>query len=138
MNTWTEVRSSGFYPAPLGYASENDGPPDEEQVRFALERIGQFCRPRKTLNLRRSSYGLKHSVEGWSRTLGRTFEYTDTNGVRRTSDFQYVTNGAFIVAAMRAGYTAKRTEPGCPNARFNIHIAPEFDKLLLAHRRGLR
>jgi hypothetical protein len=53
----------------------------------------------KAFNPRGSSYGLKHVAE-------------DAIG--------YVTNGCFIGAAIAEGFTVCRTDPGSPNAWFNI------------------
>jgi hypothetical protein len=57
--------------------------------------------PRKTINRDRSSYGLKHDVERASGT--------------------YVTNGAFIAAAIGLGFSFKTRGP---NAYFNFGIRP--------------
>ena len=54
------------------------------------------------MNRRRSSYALKHSVERWAS--------------------EYVSNGSFIVAAIREGYRARLLNSG-PNAVFNMSFA---------------
>ena len=56
--------------------------------------------PRLTLNARRSSYGLKHIAE---RAAGN-----------------YISNGAFIAAALLEGWTVKRIPGSNPNAWLNI------------------
>jgi hypothetical protein len=58
---------------------------------------------RKTMNSSRSSYGLKHDVERWTRA-------SDCN--------QYVSNGALIAAALALGLRASR-ETGSFNSVFN-------------------
>lgn len=63
------------------------------------------CDSRKTVNKKFESYGLKHYVERWAR--------------RRGINDNYVSNGAFIAAAIHMGFNH---EPifDSPNAYFNI------------------
>lgn len=63
------------------------------------------CTKRKTINLSYSSYGLKHMVETWMKRQGR-------------EDY-YVSNGAFIAAAIHMGFDWK-PDFDSPNVRFNI------------------
>jgi hypothetical protein len=70
----------------------------DEFVR-AAEFLSKFGR-RKSLNRKRTSYGLKHDAE------------------RATGD--YVANGMLIAAALAMGFSAERTHAGSPNAYFNI------------------
>src|SRR5919199_5860204 len=49
----------------------------------------------KTLNKKHSSYGYKHVVENWSNV--------------------YISNGAFIAAALAAGWHCEITNPNSPN-----------------------
>jgi hypothetical protein len=77
--------------------------------------------PRKTINRKMSSYGLKHTAEGFLRSL------TDppTNA--------YVANGAFICAALHRGFEMKRTHVSSPNVHFNISLkSPVFEWRRLA------
>lgn len=63
-------------------------------------------RPIKTLNRERTSYGLKHEVERW---------------VDRTrKEHQYISNGAFIAAALGLGLTFKQVGWGSPNVYLNL------------------
>lgn len=62
---------------------------------------------RKTINPNRSSYGLKHSVEYYMKSLPAVDNY-------------YVSNGSFICAALHAGFEMVRSREGSPNAHFNI------------------
>jgi hypothetical protein len=78
------------------------GPPDPEQVATCRRWLALFARPRKTINPRRHSYGLKHDVERWA------------GG--------YVGNGAFIAAALAEGYRVRQVDRG-PNAFFNMSFA---------------
>ena len=70
----------------------------DEFIR-AAEFLLKFGR-RKTMNRKRSSYGLKHDAE------------------RAAGD--YVANGMMIAAALAMGFSAERTHAGSPNAYFNI------------------
>lgn len=81
--------------------------PNEDQVRVCLDWLAQHARKRKTVNHEVYSYGLKHIVE---RTVG------------------YVSNGAFILAAHRAGYKIVPDDPLSLNAYFNISV-PDIKKL---------
>ncbi len=65
----------------------------------------QGCKPRKTINTSISSYRLKHMVEAWARKIDR--------------DDSYVSNGAFIAAAIHMGFDWK-PDFDSPNVRFNI------------------
>lgn len=62
---------------------------------------------RKTLNTKRSSYGLKHRVEYYMKHLPEVKNY-------------YVANGAFICAAIHAGFEVRPTRHGSPNVHINI------------------
>jgi hypothetical protein len=64
-------------------------------ARGWLSRFGRI----KALNKRGTSYGLKHVAEG---------------------DIGYATNGVFIAAAIAERFNVRRTDPGSPNAFFNI------------------
>src|SRR5690349_15433306 len=86
--------------------------PLSEHVAICRAWIEKNCALRKSLNLRHSSYGLKHAVEHDSR---------EANG---GSSYSYVTNGAFIQAAIELGYTAVQCHLGSPNANFNMSFAP--------------
>jgi glyoxalase superfamily protein len=63
------------------------------------------CTQRKTINTSLFSYRLKHMVEAWAKKTGR--------------DDYYVSNGAFIAAAIHMGFEWK-PDFDSPNVRFNI------------------
>jgi hypothetical protein len=63
------------------------------------------CKERKTINPSFSSYRLKHMVEAWVKKAGQ--------------DDYYVSNGAFIAAAIHMGFDWK-ADFDSPNVRFNI------------------
>jgi hypothetical protein len=73
----------------------------EVQVNICKEWIQKFCKERKTINTRISSYRLKHEVEEWSK--------------------EHIDNGAFIAAAVDSGYHYKQ-DGDSPNALFNLSI----------------
>lgn len=76
-----------------GVDSQLKTPVDQAQVTLCRKWIQTFGVKRKTANPDHSSYGLKHCVERWL--------ITDPN-----ADHYYVSNGAFITAAIEEGYTA--------------------------------
>jgi len=76
--------------------------PRPEEIRLCVEWLRRFGVPTRTLRPEHSSYALKHFVEQWSD--------------------QYVTNGAFIAAALIEGYQAKADFDGSLNAVFNLSI----------------
>ena len=90
--------------------------PNEAQIEIAERWIALFCTPRKTFNTRIGSYGLKHRVEHWTRTLPAPASRGESFGS------EYVSNGAFIVAALRAGYLMRPHGGRSPNASFNLSI----------------
>ncbi len=70
---------------------------------FALDKLPSTLSCHESIqgiNERHSSYGLKHMIE-------------------HSGAADYVTNGAFIAAAIHAGFTYKLT-PHSPNVMFNI------------------
>lgn len=73
-----------------------------EQFLRAVEYLAKQPR-RKTINRKRTSYGLKHDLE----------RYSSDMGLNNT----YVTNGMFIAAAIHLGFMVERDGP---NAMFNI------------------
>jgi hypothetical protein len=76
-------------------------PVNEEQVNICKEWIQKFCKERKTINPKVSSYGLKHEVEAWANN--------------------YIENGAFIAAAIDLGYRFKQ-DGDSPNALFTLSV----------------
>ena len=80
--------------------------PNEDQVAICTAWLQEHAKPRKRVNSRIGSYGLKHVVE---RAAGH-----------------YVTNGAFILAAYRLGYTVIPDGPRSPNAHFRATFT--YDK----------
>jgi hypothetical protein len=93
-------------------------PPHEGEVEICQDWLKQYARKRKTINERSSSYGLKHIVE---RAMGT-----------------YVSNGAFLLAAYRAGYTIVPDGPLNPNAHFNISFVQAERRWQPHERRCLR
>jgi len=89
----------------------NDGnPPLSAEVRHCEAWIREYCHPVKYINPRASSYSLKHYAENWQ-----------SENVK-----SYVTNGAFIQAAVNLGYKYRRV---CKlNAEFNMYISKSAKK----------
>jgi hypothetical protein len=73
------------------------------QVNACARFIAHMCAPTKTICRLVSSYGWKHIAEN---VLG-----------------QHVCNGAFIAAAILAGYRVARDTPRSPNAVFNMRVS---------------
>ena len=98
------------------------GAPSPPQVETAREWIRAHARPRKTLNTTRSSYGLKHSVEASSCGAGLVYLQRDHQGRMWPSPRLYISNGAFIAAAILEGYLAVRCRWNSPNVHFNMGL----------------
>ena len=85
-------------------------PPKEDEIRICAQWIRLFCTPAVKVRKDKGSYYLKHVVERW-------FE------IENPHQHHYIANGAFIVAAQRAGYTLKPTHLNSPNAYFNMKFS---------------
>lgn len=77
-------------------------PPDVEQVERARKFLKLFGRKTVAISTKRSSYGLKHTVE-------------KLDG--------YISNGALIQAAKELGYKMRPLRAGSPNVYLNISIS---------------
>ena len=78
----------------------------EDECNKAL-RFLMHTTKRKTVNTKRSSYGLKHRVEFYMKHLPDVSNY-------------YIANGAFICAAVHAGFDIRAVRTGSPNVHINI------------------
>lgn len=100
----TLTRDGMISSAPVPITEETDG----EEIAACRQWIRDRLRPRTTINIIHSSYGLKHRVEadlrGW-----------------------YVSNGAFIVAMLLEGYGMKAAV-NSPNAHFNFAFLKDAAK----------
>ncbi len=92
---------SRLYITAIGLSDTPGDLPCEEQVTLCLAWLKEFSRPARGWS-KRSSYGLKHTVENWSG--------------------QYIANGAFIEAVKRLGYGFRRCSYGSPNAEFRMMV----------------
>ena len=82
------------------------------QIQLCSTFLDTYALPRKTINDRHTSYSYKHHVEQWTTyALGSTF---------------YISNGAFIAAALREGYACRVINDG-PNAEFAFNY--DYKKL---------
>lgn len=79
--------------------------PDPDEVFHCELWISKFCSKRKSINPRAFSYSLKHRAENWDSGL--------------PNSCRYVSNGAFIQAAVNLGYQIK---PDWINCFFNMSI----------------
>lgn len=77
-----------------------------DECNKALRFLGHATK-RKSINFKRTSYGLKHAVEHYMKCLPDVRNY-------------YVANGAFICAAIHAGFDVKRGRTDSPNVSINI------------------
>jgi hypothetical protein len=112
--TATDVTKWGLRDACDAGGRPPHDPVDETTVARVVAWIAVRCEPlphiRRRLGARGgplSSYGWKHAAESPRGGIGR-----------------YVSNGEFILAALRAGYRAVPVRPGSPNALFNMRLRP--------------
>lgn len=70
---------------------------------------------------RMNSYDLKHAAENSTKRPGVAYEQTDRYGHTWTGSYRYVSNGAMIEAARRAGYRI-RPIPGSLNVMIAVKI----------------
>jgi len=101
-----EITQGGLWDGYREHKHEDDAlAPDPKEVEICRTWIREFCHKRQSFNRRQSSYGMKQKVE---------------NGTK-----EYVSNGAFIQAAIEEGYEY-RPDPFHPiNAQFNMAIGKE-------------
>ena len=115
--------------SPRHECDHREPPPGEIEICRAW--IREWVTPRKSINYRRSSYGLKHDVERASRADGVSYAMIDRQGRPWTADRVYASNGSFIAAALLEGYRMVRTAGlGSPNAHFNMSIHKPVTTLL--------
>ncbi len=75
--------------------------PARDQIDSAKLWLSEYVEPATTFALQRTSYGYKHTVERWAE--------------------RYISNGAFITAAIELGYRWRRVMNG-PNAIFALRM----------------
>ncbi len=109
---WERVSAWGLEPHchttaynALKPADSGTAAPNEIEVQAAREWLRAYAK--KTVNIRKTytSYGMKHLVERRAAVEGR---------------HQYVSNGAFIEAALAEGYKMERAARASVNAFFNM------------------
>ncbi len=119
------VHAEGLCPAPILCGVCAHDLPNPGEVECCRAWLREWATPRKTLNTRRSSYGLKHDVERASQRQGVSYLAnlpTNDPSASELFDRIYVSNGAFIAAAIAEGYRLTPTQPGSPNAFFNFTV----------------
>lgn len=82
-------------------------PIDVEHVVVCRDWLRRFGSKTPRIRRERGSYGYKHVVEKWVHS--------------------YVSNGAFIRAAIEEGYRIEACVLGSPNAYFDLYVAPEHN-----------
>lgn len=97
----------GAFVSDNGLSIAPGNPLDPIEVAHCREWIKVFARPRKTINPFAFSYELKHIVENWRSGL--------------PTDSKYVSNGAFIWAAVLENYRFLWDVPG-PNCYLNMRF----------------
>ena len=101
------LASSGLIPKRL-FNIDKHGEPDNQQVELCEKWISRNCKKAKEINPEAYSYWLKHKVEEWS--------------------VVYVSNGAFIAAALNLGYRMRISGDNGPNSIFDmVLLLPEKD-----------
>lgn len=98
-----------------GLSDTEKDKPSENEIKHCEAWIKRFARPSKAINQRAFSYSLKHVVEKWH-----------YNGTTWHDPGGYVSNGAFIQAAVNLCYRYKRDGSG-PNAFFNMKFKKNRD-----------
>lgn len=96
--------------------------PNAAQVEACCEWLRRWAMPTATISLRRGSYALKHLVENASAQTGVVHLQTDRHGRRWGGRYLYVSNGAFITAALLEGYQMRQAGPDSLNAFFNLTV----------------
>lgn len=103
----------------------NDNPIDETQFEFAL--FWLTLRGDKLRNVRTrgtSSYGYKHVAEQDLRKADEAVP--GVLSPQYSARGWYISNGAFIAAALHLGYKIRRTHPGSPNVFLNFSYRKEL------------
>lgn len=118
---WTKITAEGLWPS--CHPDDPCAEPNRSQIEAARTWLRACCKQRGCMSRHLTSYTYKHYVEGWSRN-GDAYRYID-NDKQCLSDFQYVSNGAFIVAAKEEGYIVERSRPRSMNAFFNLTLIEE-------------
>lgn len=137
VTSWEKVTANGFWPVYVGFGHDDadydgGGPPEEDEIKLCRTWIrahvihtGRVNRGSGTIGF---SYHLKHVVEGSNKNFvdgysmyGNRVQYrqVDCSGNVWAAN-TYISNGAFIEAALREGYWAERCDQGSLNAYFNM------------------
>lgn len=118
MKNYPDLGASGFYCGP----ERRRETVEEAKARFLKDRENlkeyldqcqraeswlAYQKKRRTFNTTSSSYGLKHHVERWR--------------MKHYPGDPYVSNGAFIIAALHLGFRIKMLKDG-KNCFFNLSI----------------
>jgi hypothetical protein len=102
---WRRISASGI--EPNRFWPENMTEPDREQIAACRAWLREFAIATAAIRRRRSSYAYKHDVEDWARANEHAL---------------YVSNGAFIVAAIAEGVRVERAIEAGLNAVFAFRV----------------
>ena len=95
-----------IYVTENGVSDSPDTLPDRHQIEHCEAWLREYAQPQQAINYSVFSYYLKHVVEKCQR--------------------EYISNGAFIRAAMNLGYRVE-TISGSPNCYFNMEFRKRPD-----------
>jgi hypothetical protein len=98
------------------YHKKHCVPVDPKQVEICKQFLLEFCEKTDRINKDGTSYGLKHAVEQW----------TSVKKYHSWWNYDYVTNGAFIRAALDLGYRCEYAYGIGPMVYLNISIKKWF------------
>jgi hypothetical protein len=96
------ITSTGIFPESTTI-SDQSSLPNADEVLICENWIREYTEPHSKITRRESSYVLKHRAENWAKT--------------------YVSNGAFIQAAVNLDYRIEVRDNG-PNACFGMKLLP--------------
>lgn len=103
--------------------------PAADQIKVCREWIQKHCRKRKTVKANQTSHQMKHWVEKWTRSqpdMARRLQYNWHDKVAYRSEVYYVSQGAFIKAALEEGYQARQILDS-QYAVFNMSVRKDED-----------
>jgi hypothetical protein len=98
------------------YHKKHCVPVDPKQVEICKQFLLEFCEKTDRINKDGASYGFKHAVELW----------TSVKKYHSWRNYDYVTNGAFIRAALDLGYRYEYAFGIGPHVYLNISIKKWF------------
>lgn len=117
----SRLHSEGFC---VDFKNCDQRPACEDEIEFCRAWIRENVVPTPGIRRRHSSYAFKHFVENSSRGDVARYDLVDPCGRPWSSTYRYVSNGSFIVAAIREGYIYEAIGGSSPNVFFNMKPKP--------------